>query len=97
MGSAVAATGRKKMFYKPKNAVCSRVNRRKFRQKGGAGATMLGTGSLAVDLDATIMHSPVQATSSDEAKWRQCDGTKLVFLSCNTPPSFASRENIKAI
>jgi len=37
----------------------------------------------------------VQAQSSDDAKWKQYSGSKLVFLSENTPPSFAIREKIK--
>ncbi|MCF8490956.1 MAG: ABC transporter substrate-binding protein [Rhodospirillum sp.] len=84
------------MFHKPKNALYSRVSRRKFLELGGYGATLLGTGSLAVGFNSVLMHSPVQAASSEEAKWKQYAGSKLVFLSENTPPSFAIRENIKA-
>lgn len=84
------------MFYKPKNAMYSRVNRRKFLELGGYGATMLGTGSLAVGLNSVIMRTPAQAASSDDAKWKQYSGSRLTFLSENTPPSFAIRENIKA-
>lgn len=84
------------MFYKPKNAVYSRISRRRFLELGGAVASVLGTGSLAVGLNSTIMRTPVQAASSDEAKWKQYSGSKLSFLSENTPPSFAIRENIKA-
>lgn len=84
------------MFYKPKNAMYSRINRRRFLELGGSAATMLGTGSLAVGLNSVITRSPVQAQSSDEAKWQQYAGSKLTFLSENTPPSFAIRENIKA-
>lgn len=84
------------MFYRPKNAVYSRINRRKFLELGGSAAAMLGTGSLAVGLNSTMMHSRVQAQSSDDAKWKQYSGSKLVFLSENTPPSFAIRDNIKA-
>jgi multiple sugar transport system substrate-binding protein len=84
------------MFYKPKNALYSRISRRRFLELGGYGATALGTGSLAVGLNSMIMHSPVQAQSSDDAKWKQYSGSKLTFLSENTPPSFAIRENIKS-
>lgn len=84
------------MFYKPKNAMYSRVSRRKFLELGGAGASMLGVGSLAVGMNSTIMRTPVQAQSSDEAKWKQYSGSKLTFLSENTPPSFAIREKLGA-
>ena len=84
------------MFYTPKNAIHKRVSRRKFLELGGYGATMLGTGSLAAGLNSVIMHSPVQAQSSDDAKWKQYSGSKLTFLSENTPPSFAIKDNIKA-
>ena len=84
------------MFYRPKNPLYRRVSRRKFLELGGASAAMLGTGGLAVGLNSVIMHSPVQAQSSDDAKWKQYAGSKLVFLSENTPPSFAIRDNIQA-
>lgn len=84
------------MFYKPKSAVTSRVSRRRFLELGGYGATLLGTGSLAVGLNSTVMATRVQAASSDDAKWKQYAGSKLTFLSENTPPSFAIRDNIKA-
>ena len=84
------------MFHKPRNAQITRVSRRRFLELGGYGATMLGTGSLAVGLNSTIMSSRVQAASSDDAKWKQYAGSKLTFLSENTPPSFAIRDNIKA-
>ena len=84
------------MFYTPKKAIHSRISRRKFLELGGAGATLLGTGSLAVGLNSTIMASRVSAQSSDEAKWKQFAGSKLVFLSENTPPSFAIREKLTA-
>lgn len=83
------------MFYKPKGALYKSVNRRKFLELGGGAATMLGLGSLAVGLNSTIMATRVQAQSSDDAKWKQYAGSKLVFLSENTPPSFAIREKIK--
>jgi multiple sugar transport system substrate-binding protein len=41
------------------------------------------------------MKTPVQAASSEDAKWKQYAGSKLVFMSENTPPSFAIRENIE--
>ncbi|PWR02056.1 hypothetical protein DKT77_13725 [Meridianimarinicoccus roseus] len=84
------------MFYKPRNALYSRISRRRFLELGGSAATALGTGALAVGMNSVIMRSPVQAQSSDDAKWRQYAGSKLTFLSENTPPSFAIRENIKA-
>lgn len=84
------------MFYTPKKAIHSRISRRKFLELGGAGATMLGTGTLGVGLNSTIMATRVSAQSSDEAKWKQFAGSKLVFLSENTPPSFAIREKLTA-
>ena len=83
------------MFYVPKNAVYRRINRRKFLELGGGAATALGAGSLAVGLGSTITRSRVQAQSSDDAKWKQYAGSKLVFMSENTPPSFAIRDNLK--
>jgi multiple sugar transport system substrate-binding protein len=84
------------MFYKPKNALYKSISRRKFLELGGSAALTLGAGSLAVGLNSVIVRRPVQAASSDDAKWRQYDGSKLVFMSENTPPSFAIRDNIKA-
>ena len=52
-------------------------------------------GSLTLGLGSTITRSRVQAQSSDDAKWKQYAGSKLVFMSENTPPSFAIRDNIK--
>src|SRR5690554_6092688 len=84
------------MFYTPKDAIYTRVSRRKFLELGGSAASMLGTGSLTLGLGSTITRSRVQAQSSDDAKWKQYSGSKLVFMSENTPPSFAIRDNIKA-
>jgi len=84
------------MFHVPKNAQFSRVSRRKFMELGGGVATALGAGSVAVGLNSTVFRSAVQAQSSDEAKWKQYDGSKLVFMSENTPPSFAIRDNLQA-
>ncbi|NMM45703.1 carbohydrate ABC transporter substrate-binding protein [Rhodospirillaceae bacterium KN72] len=84
------------MFYAPKNALHRKVSRRKFLELGGGAAGALGVGSMAVGLGTTITRRPVYAASSEEAKWRQYEGTKLVFMSENTPPSFAIRDNIKA-
>ena len=84
------------MFYKPKKAVYTPINRRRFLELGGMGATMLGAGSLAVGLNSVMMSTPVQAASSDDAKWKQFAGSKLKFLSENTPPSFAIRDKIKS-
>lgn len=76
--------------------VYSRVSRRRFLELGGGAAAFLGTGSLAVGLNSVMMRTPVQAASSDDAKWKQYSGSRLVFLSENTPPSFAIRENIQS-
>ena len=84
------------MFSIPKNAVFKRINRRKFLELGGGTAAALGAGSMTLGLSSVITRSPVQAASSDDAKWKQYAGSKLVFLSENTPPSFAIRDNIKA-
>lgn len=84
------------MFYVPKNAIYKKVSRRKFLELGGSTAATLGLGSMTVGLSTVISRSPVSAQSSDDAKWRQYEGSKLVFLSENTPPSFAIRDNIKA-
>lgn len=82
------------MFYVPKNAIYKTVSRRKFLELGGGSAAILGLGSLSVGLSSIIIKTPVQAASSDDAKWRQYSGSKLVFMSENTPPSFAIRDRI---
>ena len=51
------------MFYKPKKAVYTSINRRQFLELGGVGASMLGTGALAVGMNSVMMSSPVQAAS----------------------------------
>lgn len=84
------------MFSIPKNAIYRPVSRRKFLELGGGAATALGAGSLAVGLNSVVSRRPAYAASSDEAKWRQYEGSKLVFMSENTPPSFAIRDNMKA-
>ncbi len=84
------------MFYRPKNAIYKSVSRRKFLEFGGGAATLLGTGALGVGLNSVMMSTRVQAQSSDDAKWKQFAGSKLVFLSENTPPSFAIREKIQS-
>lgn len=84
------------MFSVPKDAIFKRVSRRRFLELGGGVATAMGAGSIAVGLSSVITRSPVQAQSSDSAKWRQYAGSKLVFMSENTPPSFAIRDNLKA-
>ena len=83
------------MFYVPKNALYKSIGRRKFLELGGGAATALGAGSIAVGLSSVVTRNPVQAASSDDAKWKQYSGTKLVFMSENTPPSFAIRDNLK--
>lgn len=83
------------MFYRPKNALTRRVNRRRFLELGGMGASMLGAGGLTVSLGSVITPTRVQAQSSEDAKWKQYAGSKLVFISENTPPSFAIREKLK--
>lgn len=82
------------MFYTPKNAIYKKVSRRKFLELGG-GASALGLGAMTVGLSTVISRRPVMAQSSNDAKWRQYEGSKLVFMSENTPPSFAIRDNIK--
>ena len=84
------------MFSIPKNAIYQRVSRRKFLELGGGAATALGAGSMTLGLSSIINRTPVQAASSDDAKWKQYAGSKLTFMSENTPPSFAIRDNIKA-
>ena len=84
------------MFRAPDNAVYRRVSRRKFLELGGGVATTLGVGSVAVGMSSLITRTPVQAQSSDDAKWKQYAGSKLVFMSENTPPSFAIRDNLEA-
>lgn len=84
------------MFHVPKNPLYRSVSRRRFLELGGDVATTLGAGSVAVGLNSTILRSPVQAATSDEGKWKQYAGSKLVFMSENTPPSFAIRDNLKA-
>ena len=76
------------------DAIYKTVSRRKFLELGGGAATALGAGSLAVGLNSTIMRSPVHASSHSDAKWKQYAGSKLVFMSENTPPSFAIRDTI---
>lgn len=83
------------MFHVPKDAVFRRVDRRRFLELGGGAATALGAGSIAVGLGSTITRTPAYAASHEDAKWKQYSGSKLVFMSENTPPSFAIRENLK--
>ena len=84
------------MFHVPKDAVYTRVSRRKFLEIGGGAAVGLGVGGLTLGLNSVITATKVQAASSDDAKWKQYSGSKLKFISENTPPSFAIRDNIKA-
>lgn len=56
---------------------------------------MLGMDALVVGLSSTVISDRVKAVSSNDAKWKQLAESKLVFLSKNTPPSFAIREKIK--
>ena len=84
------------MFSMPKKALYKPISRRKFLELGGGVATVLGADSIAVGMNSVITRRPVYAYSSDEAKWRQYEGSKLVFMSENTPPSFAIRDNIQA-
>jgi multiple sugar transport system substrate-binding protein len=83
------------MFYVPKDAVYRRISRRKFLELGGSAAVGLGAGAIAVGMNSMIVRNPVQAASSDDAKWKQYSGSKLVFMSENTPPSFAIRDKIQ--
>ncbi|MFN0183658.1 MAG: extracellular solute-binding protein [Aquabacterium sp.] len=84
------------MFYVPKNAEYKRISRRKFLELGGQAAVTLGAGSVAVGLNSVITRNKVMAASSDDAKWKQYSGSKLVFMSENTPPSFAIRDKLQA-
>lgn len=83
------------MFFVPRNAVHRSISRRKFLELGGSAATALGAGSVAVGLSSQITRTPAHAASSDDAKWKQFAGSKLVFMSENTPPSFAIRDNLE--
>jgi multiple sugar transport system substrate-binding protein len=83
------------VFHVPKNAVYRSVSRRRFLELGGGAATMLGAGSVAVGLNSVVTRRPAFAQSSADAKWKQYSGSKLVFMSENTPPSFAIRDNLK--
>ena len=83
------------MFFVPRNAVRKSISRRKFLELGGSAATALGAGSIAVGLGSQITRTPAYAASSDDAKWKQYAGSKLVFMSENTPPSFAIRDNLE--
>ena len=73
------------MFYVPKNPIYKSVSRRDFLKMGGGAATALGAGSIALGLSSVINRRPVYAQSSDAAKWKQYEGSKLVFMSENTP------------
>ncbi len=84
------------MFQVPKNPYFRSISRRRFLELGGGVATTLGAGSVAVGLNSTMIRTPAQAATSDEAKWKQYAGSKLVFMSENTPPSFAIRDNLKS-
>lgn len=84
------------MFRTPRKALYRSISRRRFLELGGQGATMLGAGSLSVSLGSVITPTRVQAQSSDDAKWKQYAGSRLVFLSENTPPSFAIREKLQS-
>jgi multiple sugar transport system substrate-binding protein len=88
--------GGQSMFRRPDNATYRSVSRRRFLELGGKAATFLGAGSMTLGLDSVIVRNRVQAQSSDDAKWKQYSGSKLTFMSENTPPSFAIRDNIKA-
>lgn len=83
------------MFRVPRDPIYRSVSRRRFLELGGGAATALGAGSIAVGLNSVITRRPAYAASSDEAKWKQYSGSKLVFMSENTPPSFAIRDNLK--
>jgi multiple sugar transport system substrate-binding protein len=83
------------MFAVPKNPIHKSISRRRFLELGGGAATALGAGSIAVGLNSSIVRTPAYAASSDDAKWKQYAGSKLVFMSENTPPSFAIRDNLE--
>ena len=64
------------MFSIPRKALYKPVSRRRFLALGGGVATALGVGSLAVGMNSMITRRPVYASSSDDAKWRQYEGSK---------------------
>ena len=74
------------MFYVPKDAIFKTVSRRKFLELGGRRRN--GTWCrLACCWAQFNDYAPAYAASSDDAKWKQYAGSKLVFMSENTPPS----------
>ncbi len=83
------------MFRPPAKPHYTPISRRRFLQLGGGMAASMGAGSVVVGLNSMIVSRPVQAQSSEEAKWKQFAGSKLVFMSENTPPSFAIRDNLQ--
>lgn len=82
------------MFRVPTRPVSRAISRRRFLELGGGYASALGVGGVTLGLGTTITRRRVQAASSEEAKWRQYEGSRLVFMSENTPPSFAIRDKI---
>jgi multiple sugar transport system substrate-binding protein len=83
------------MFRQIKNPLYRRINRREFLEQGGATIAGMGVGAVAIGLGSSIVSTPVQAASSEEAKWKQFSGSKLTFISENTPPTFALKEHLK--
>ena len=83
------------MFRQIKNPIYRRISRREFLEQGGAAIAGMGVGTVGIGLGSSIVSTPVQAASSEDAKWKQFSGSKLVFISENTPPTFALKERLK--
>jgi multiple sugar transport system substrate-binding protein len=83
------------MFRQLRDPIYRRISRRQFLEQGGAAIAGMGVGAVGVGLGSQIVSTPVQAASSDDAKWKQFSGSKLVFISENTPPTFALKERLK--
>lgn len=83
------------MFRQLRDPIYRRISRREFLEQGGAAIAGVGVGTVGVGLGSQIVSTPVQAASSEDAKWKQFSGSKLVFISENTPPTFALKERLK--
>jgi multiple sugar transport system substrate-binding protein len=78
------------MFHVPRNAVYRRINRRRFLELGGGAASALGTGSVAVGLNSVITRRPAYAQSSDDAKWKQYEGSRPTTRSGSSTRALSS-------
>ena len=87
------------MFYVPKEAIHKKVSRRDFLKMGGGAATALGAGSIALGLSSVINRRPVYAQSSDAAKWKQYEGSKMfsALLVDSGGPLPLLREELKGL